>query len=449
MHHETQCYCDLILDSITEGVFTVDLDLHITSINRAAETIIGISHERAIGLPLTEALPIERCPIAQFLRKSVNTGTESMGLHVRLPRPSNKEIPLSLNIALLRDRSAVIVGAAATFRDLSAQEGLQRKIRGQSTFHDIISSHHRMQELFRVLPDIAESDSNVLIEGPSGSGKELFARAIHHLSNRRQHKMIAVNCGALPDALLESELFGYVKGAFTDARTDKPGRFALADKSTIFLDEIGDISTALQVKLLRVLQEKEYEPLGGTRTIKTDVRIVAASNKTLMEEVARGKFREDLYFRLNVVKLTLPSLAERREDIPLLIEHFIAHYNALKSKSIQGLADRAMDRLMRYAFPGNIRELQNIIEHAFILCHGLQIDLQHLPPHLLSSPTEMPAATPAPITDAASEGGLRRLEGNAIQAALQKHGGHRGNAARELGIDKSTLWRKMKKYAIS
>ena len=294
MHYENQCYCDLILDSITEGVFTVDLHLCITSINRAAEKIMGLSSGDVIGMHLEKALKIENCPIARYLQKSVETGKEVIGVNITLQNVANKQITVALNTVLLRDRANATVGAAATFRDLSSIESLRRKISEKYTFQDIISNNHEMRELFSILPDIAESDSNVLIEGPSGSGKELFARAIHNLSGRSQHKLVAVNCGALPDALLESELFGYVKGAFTDARTDKPGRFALAEKGTIFLDEIGDISPALQVKLLRVLQEKEYEPLGSTQTIKANVRIVTATNKTLSEQVINGHFREDL-----------------------------------------------------------------------------------------------------------------------------------------------------------
>jgi len=443
MHYETQCYCDLILDSITEGVFTVDLNLCITSINRAAEKIMGLSGGDVIGMHLEKALKIENCPVARYLQESVETGKEFSGLHITLQNVAKKQITVALNTVLLRDRKNAVVGAAATFRDLSTLEGLRRKISETYSFHDIISNNHEIRRLFCVLPDIAESDSNVLIEGPSGSGKELFARAIHNLSGRSQHKLVAVNCGALPDALLESELFGYVKGAFTDARTDKPGRFALAEKGTIFFDEIGDISPALQVKLLRVLQEKEYEPLGSSQTIKADVRIVTATNKTLNEQVTLGHFREDLYFRLNVVKLTLPSLAQRREDIPLLIEHFISHFNLLKGKEIQGISESALDCLMHHGFPGNIRELQNIIEHAFILCHDHLIDLSHLPRSLFDEAP--PAAGPAlPVSGV----NLKQQEKNIIRNVLQKHNGHRGKTAQELGIDKSTLWRKIQKYTL-
>jgi DNA-binding NtrC family response regulator len=283
----------------------------------------------------------------------------------------------------------------------------------------------------------------VLIEGQTGTGKELVATAIHNLSARSEQKYVAVNCGALPDTLLESELFGYKKGAFTDARQDKPGRFALAEGGTLFLDEVSDISTALQVKLLRVLQEKEYEPLGATRTVKANVRVIAATNKPLMEQVKRGAFRDDLYYRLNVVRIVLPRLAERREDIPLLVNHFIARINAERGKQFQGFSDAAMARLMDHEFPGNVRELQNIVERATILCRGDWIEPDCLPGELLSMPHDEPRR--ATLRAAAP---LEEAESAAIAQALRDYGGHRGRTAAALGIDKSTLWRKMKKFAI-
>ena len=297
-----------------------------------------------------------------------------------------------------------------------------------------------MQKLFDVLPDIAESDSTVLIQGPSGSGKELFARAIHNLSHRKNKNYVIVNCGALPGTLLESELFGYVKGAFTDARKDKPGRFALAEGGTLFLDEIAELSTALQVKLLRVLQQKEYEPLGATRSSKANVRIIAATNKDLSQLLALGTFREDLYYRLNVVKIELPPLNRHREDIPLLVDHFIHQFNLKKGKNIEGITDQAMGHLMEYEFPGNVRELENMIEHAFVLCHGTQIKLEHLPKEL----TRKLKPENNPISRSGNR--FHEAEIQIIKEVLKKNRGNRTKSAVELGIDKSTLWRKMKKF---
>jgi len=355
-----------------------------------------------------------------------------------------EKVPVSISTSILRNEDDRAVGGVETFRDLSAIEILRKEIDDHYTFQDIISKNHQIRRILDILPDVASSDSTVLIEGPTGSGKELVAKAIHNLSRRAERRYVAVNCGALPDTLLESELFGYKKGAFTDAKNDKPGRFALAEKGTLFLDEISDISTALQVRLLRVLQEKEYEPLGATTTVKADARVIAATNKSLVEQVAQGSFREDLYYRLNVVRIVLPPLAERREDIPLLVTHFIRQFNAEQGKHIQGISEEAISVLMRHAFPGNIRELQNIIERAVVLCRNDRIGVECLPTEvadagLTSSPAE-PKSAGNPLLEAEAETILRMLREN---------DGHRGKTAAALGIDKSTLWRKMRKYAIT
>ncbi|MCB2184101.1 MAG: sigma-54 dependent transcriptional regulator [Desulfobulbaceae bacterium] len=319
-----------------------------------------------------------------------------------------------------------------------------QKISPQFIFHNIISKNERMQKIFSTLPSIAKSDSTVLIQGPSGSGKELIAQAIHTLSERKG-AFVALNCAALPDTLLESELFGYKKGAFTGADKDRQGRFSLAQNGTIFLDEIGDISPALQLKLLRVLQEKEFEPLGGTTTIKADVRVVAATNRNLKEKVEDGSFRTDLYFRLNVIHITLPSLLERRDDLPLLIQHLIEKLCQSKKKKIDAVSSDVFHILMQYDFPGNIRELENILEHCFVMCQGPVIDVTCLPEELVKSISgdshdaeeHIPEANP-----------LSNAEAATIWAALHRFDGSRGKTADHLGIDKTTLWRKMKKYQI-
>jgi len=293
---------------------------------------------------------------------------------------------------------------------------------------------------------VAKSESTVLIEGEPGTGKELVARAIHNLGPRKDHPFVAVNCGALPDSLAESELFGYVKGAFTDAHKDKPGRFALAEGGTIFLDEVGEISPAMQVKLLRVLQEREYTPLGGVSPRRADIRVLAATNRDLASEVGYGRFRQDLFFRLNVVRINIPPLRVRTEDIPLLADHFVKRFNALQGRRISGLSELAMSQLMNYDYPGNVRELENAIEHAFVVCGLSVIERDDLPPHILGESMIMiEDARPEPVRRVRP---LQEAEADAIRRALAQCEGNRTHAAKKLGVSRNTLWRKMKRYEI-
>lgn len=433
---------DVILDSIADGVFTVDDAWNITSFNRAAEEITGIGREDAIGRKCFDVFQANICQTHCALRDTLQSGRRWVDRRINILNTRGEKVPISISTSILRDDQDRPVGGVETFRDLSAIELLRKEIDARYTFQDIISKNHQMRRILAILPDIASTDSTVLIEGPTGSGKELVAKAIHNLSKRARRRYVAVNCGALPDTLLESELFGYKRGAFTDARNDKPGRFAVAENGTIFLDEISDISTALQVKLLRVLQEKEYEPLGATEPVKADVRVITATNKALLQQVAQGTFREDLYYRLNVVRIVLPPLADRREDIPLLANHFIRKFNAEQDKHIDGISEEALALLMRHRFPGNVRELQNVIEHAVVLCHGNQIDVPCLPMELVKATAALDDGPPP------ADSPLVEAEAEAILRALGEHNGHRGHTARALGIDKSTLWRKMKKYAI-
>ena len=372
----------VILDSVNDGVFTVDDQWRITSFNRAAERITGVKRQQAIGKPCCEVFRASICETACALRQTLATGRPVVNKAVYILDARGNRLPISISTAIFKDANGKTIGGVETFRDLSLAEDLRKELEAQCSFAEIVGRSAAMRQVFQLLPQIAESDSTVLIEGASGTGKELFARAIHNLSRRREKRFVALNCGALPDTLLESELFGYKAGAFTDARQDKLGRFALADGGTLLLDEIGDISPAMQVRLLRVLQERVYEPLGSVEPVKTDVRIIAATNKDLGKLVRKGIFREDLFYRIHVIRLALPNLRDRREDIPLLVEHFIAKFNRLQGKDVVSVSDEVLARLMEHDYPGNVRELENIIEHAFVLCRGALIELAHLPPQL-------------------------------------------------------------------
>ncbi|MGQ9842994.1 MAG: sigma-54 interaction domain-containing protein [Spirochaetota bacterium] len=429
----SDCVASIILDSIADGVFTIDLNFKITSLNNAACKILGLtSKDEAIGKLCFEIFHANICEHSCALRETIQTGKNIINKPVYIVDKSGEKLTISISTALLQDEQGNVIGGVETFRDISEIETLRKKIESAYSFEDIISKNKEMQQIFSLLPDVALSDSSVLIEGPSGSGKELIARAIHSLSKRRENLFVVVNCGALPENLLESELFGYKAGAFTDAKKDKPGKIASAEGGTLFLDEIGELPLPMQVKLLRFLQFKEYEPLGDTKLKKANVRIIAATNKNLRNEVQAGNFRDDLYYRLNVIGLQLPPLSQRKEDIPLLIEHFIKKYNALKGTRIEGISDDAINVLLNHDYPGNIRELENIIEHSFVLCHEPYIRIEHLPSYLLGIPH-------------VSTLSLDEMEKTMIKQALIRYS-NKKEAAKSLGIDSSTLWRKIKKY---
>ena len=433
---------NVILDSITEGVFTVDLDWRITSFNRAAEKITGIQREKAIGQQCRDVLQADVCETDCTLRQTMETGKAIMNKAVHIIDAKGKKRAIAISTALLKGETGKVIGGVETFRDMTMIEQLRKEIQGRYSCEDIISQNHKMQNLFAVLPNIAESNTTVLIEGESGTGKELFARAIHNLGFRKDKPFVAVNCGALPDTLLESELFGYKAGAFTDAKKDKPGRFALAEGGTIFLDEIGDISPAVQVRLLRVLQDKTYEPVGGVSSVKANVRIITATNKKLDQLVKQGNFREDLYYRINVMKLELPPLRERKEDIWLLLDHFISRFNRLHNKNICCITNEVTAALLAYDYPGNVRELENIIEHCFVLCEAEIIEGKHLPNSVRPTSKLETIKGNGPAT-------IKQMEIILITQALRRNKGNKTAAAKELGIDKSTLFRKMKAYDIT
>jgi PAS domain S-box-containing protein len=426
----------LILDSVADGVFAVDKDWRITYFNKAAERITGFSRQEAMGQHCYNIFRASCCQQGCVLRQSMETGRDITGLRVDILDRDNREKPISVSTAVLKDSSGSVTGGVEIFRDMSLVEELRREIKKTYRFRDMVSKNHRMQEIFSLVPDVAASKASVLIQGPTGSGKELLARAIHFESPRADKPFIKVNCGALPDTLLESELFGHVAGAFTDARTGRKGRFELADGGTMFLDEVGDVSPAMQVRLLRVLQEGSFEPVGSSESITVDVRVISATHRDLKTLATEGRFRDDLFYRINTVVLSIPPLRERLEDLPLLIEEFLVKFNSLTGKSVSSVSRSTMEILMSYEWPGNIRELEHAIEHAYVLVKSETIRPEHLPPGLSESGS---AHHLAPI---------ERSERSAIVEALEENSFDRAKTSRQLGISRTTLWRKMKRYEI-
>ncbi|MCK5695483.1 MAG: sigma 54-interacting transcriptional regulator [Desulfobacula sp.] len=430
----------IILESISDGVFTIDHNWEITSFNRAAEEITGISRKDAIGRHCWEVFRSNMCEQDCALKRTMEEGRPFINSSGYIINREKKKIPITASTSLLIDKNADVIGGIETFRDHSLVEQLRKELSTKFKVEDIISNSDAMKNIFNILPQVSDSDSSVLLEGDTGTGKELFARAIHNMSHRKDKPFIAINCGALPDTLLESELFGYKKGAFTNAMKDKPGQFALADGGTIFLDEIGDTSPAFQVSLLRVLQEHEFTPLGALAQEKTNIRIIAATNKRLSDLVSQNRFRQDLYYRINVIRLSLPPLRHRMEDIPLLVERFIQKLNLRQEKFIQGIDKKVLQAFMSHEFPGNIRELENIIEHAFVLCSEGYIKLNHLPEFL---------SLPSSINGKKDSDPVKSAQIKLIIDALARNNYNRSAAAKDLGIHKSTLFRRIKKLGMA
>jgi len=437
-----------ILESISDGVFTVDADWKITSFNRAAERITGVPKKSALGQNCFEVFKSNMCESACPLKRTMKTGKPLIDRAGFCVTRKGKRIPISVSTALLLDGKGRILGGAETFRDLSELEELKKELETRGSNPVFRSKSQSMEQLLAMLPAVSDSTSSILIQGETGTGKEILARTIHSLSPRKNGPFVAVNCGALPESLLESELFGYKKGAFTGADRDKPGRFALAEGGTLFLDEIGDITKPLQVKLLRVLQEHEYEPLGGTRPVKSDVRLLSATNKDLSALIAEGSFRRDLLYRINVINVTLPPLKQRPEDIPDLAAGFLSACAARMNKKIDGFSPEVFSRFYAYDWPGNIRELENVVERMVVLSTAPVIGKELLPPELTSSTVAvrdaLSGADRAKIMNVRNE-----AERECIVQALDAHGWKRSETAAALGMDKATLWRKMKRFGIS
>jgi len=447
MERDCPAPCRMILDNVADGIFTVDRQGLVTWFSPSAERITGYKKQEVLGKPCrsifqTELCGSEGCPFERTLQEQ---GAVT-NLEVAILNKEGRQVPVSVSTAPIRDRQGRIFGAVETFRDLSQLRAHEMETRERYSFKNIVTNNARMLAILKHFKDLALSDSPILLSGESGTGKELLARAVHELSRRRDGPYIALNCGAIPASLMESELFGYRKGAFTDARHHKPGRFALAEKGTLFLDEIGDLPLDVQVKLLRVLQGGEFQPLGGTETLRADVRVITATNKDLFSQIQAGRFREDLYYRINVVQIDIPPLRQRRDDIPLLIRHFLKRLNQKRGKAIAGLSPAADEILLRYDFPGNIRELENILEYASIVCKKPHIEPGHLPAYLLrreEAPAEaLRGGAGGETTD------IRSMEREEILRVLKAHRWNRQAAARSLGLSRTTLWRKMQKLDV-
>lgn len=445
IHYEERSL-KIILNNLDVGIFTVNRGGYITFFNHEAEKISGYDRQMVLGKPCSAIFGGEAADDMCLLKESIADGSARSSRPGKMITKEGETIPVRANYLALKNEKGAVVGGLATFHDLTLVRQLTRAMRNRYTFHDMIGKSPNMQKIFEMVAVVARTDATVLIEGATGTGKDLLAKVVHSSSRRANHPFVKVNCAAIPDNLLESELFGYVKGAFSGADRDKPGRFNEADAGTILLDEIGDLPITLQAKLLRVLEDKEFYPLGSRHTQKVNVRIISATNRGLEQLVAKQQFREDLFYRLNVFRIELPEIKARREDLPLLISHILRRLSATRDHRRVSLSEEALEILLNYDYPGNVRELENVLEHALIICTNDIIQHTHLPDYihtrLASLPTcRLPAATLAPDED---NDDRRR-----ISQCLQRHHGNRNKTARALGINRTTLWRKMKRYGLS
>jgi two-component system, NtrC family, response regulator HydG len=433
---------EAIFRSVKDAIITVDPDLRVIEANVPTETICGLTAARMVGKPFSDCL--NRCSRSclDVLKQTLDRNATIKEYRIECSRPQKRHQVVSVTSSPLLDSQGSFMGAVLVIRDMTLIRDLERELKERHQFQNIIGKSKRMQEIFCLLEDLADLETTILITGESGTGKELVARALHYSGLRAFKPLVSVNCSALTETLLESELFGHVKGAFTGAIRDRQGRFQAAEGGTIFLDEIGDISPLIQLKLLRVLQEKEVEPVGKSVPKKVDVRVIACTNKNLKERVKSGEFREDLYYRLKVVEVVLPPLRDRMEDLPLLIDHFRRIFNERFNKDIDGVSNEVLNKFMDYPWPGNIRELEHVIEHAFILCHGRVITVEHLPAEIAHYGGRREAAVQKSV-------GARSAHASHILDALSKTGGNKAKAARLLGVDRRTLYRKMSKYNLS
>jgi PAS domain S-box-containing protein len=434
-------HCKLILDSVSDVIYVVDKNKQIISFNRAAEKISGVPAAKALKSKCYEVFQSNICQNECGMEKALELGTETRDLRAHILNSSGATIPVDVHTAILHNEKGEVEGALEIIRDQSAIEHLRKELKQNYSFSDIISKSRVLNKIFTILPDVAESESAVLIQGAFGTGRELLARVIHNLSPRKVQPWIQVNCGSLPPHLFEAEIFGYIKDAFPEAKEVKPGALALAEKGTIYFNEIGETNLATQQKLLRLIKDNEFQALGSNRVQKADVRILASTNRDLRESVSQGRFRDDLFFRLAVVKLELPALKDRCEDIPYLIDHFIQLFNARKDKDIMGVSPQALELLMSYDYPYNIRELERVLEYGFVVCRGPIIEVQHLPVEIQNFRKTKLAVTTLHHGDFPDEP-------TRIREALRRHHGNLCSACGDLGFHRTTLWRKMKQYGI-
>ncbi|MGD8990625.1 MAG: sigma 54-interacting transcriptional regulator [Desulfobacterales bacterium] len=434
----------IILDNLDIGVLTVDRGGHITFFNNQAETITGFNRGNVLGKSCSTIFGKTTSHHMLLFEETIADGQARSTSKGEIKTLDGQAIPIRANYMALKNEDGRIVGGLATISDLSLKYQFNSEIRGRYTFYDMVGKDPAMQKIFEIAPVVAATDATVLIEGPTGTGKDILAKVIHNAGKRSKKPLVKVNCAALPDNLLESEMFGYAKGAFTGAEKDKPGRFQEADGGTIFLDEIGDLPLSLQAKLLRVLEDQEFYPLGSRKTTRVDVRIMSATNQNLEQQVRDKRFREDLFYRLNVMRLELPALKNRRGDIPLLISHILKRLCATRDTSVEKISNDAMEVLLNHDYPGNVRELENIIEHALIVCQDKIIERNHLPLSLQGNLRSRRPDRQKPSFDQE----IAYSEKNLILEALRKNNWNKGKTAASLDMNRSTLWRKMKKYQI-
>lgn len=435
--------------SIPDAIVTVDSELRVIATNSAAGTLFGIDRDKARGQDLEELVETQGNPCISVLKQVLRTSKAVHGYEIELSSPDIGEAMVEINCTPLIDQNKQHTGAVLVVRDVSRIADLEKRLHERHGFRGIVGRSDKMQDVYHLLEQLSSLDSTVLILGESGTGKELVADALHHGGSRAGRPLIKVNCSALSESLLESELFGHVRGAFTGAVRDKVGRIQAAQGGTLFLDEIGDISPLLQLKLLRFLEQKEYERVGESKTQTADVRILAATNAKLQEAVRLGSFREDLYYRLNVMPVSLPPLRERDSDIPLLVEHFLEIFSGQFNKSFVRVSDEVMDLFMRHKWPGNIRELQHILEHACILSPGSEIGLKHIRKDLVDQMRGSEFHAPEPVASYAPQLPISRKAGKEdILVALERCGGNKARAARQLGIHRATLYRKLKSWGL-